>query len=78
METAPDWESTTSNHTVAVSAWRELRITLGDNASVKEAAKWDLDNTSLMYSGVTLVIIPKRKNGTSMIFRKDHDVGREA
>jgi len=55
-----------------------LRITRGDDARVKEAAKWDLDNTSLTCSGVTLVIVPGRKKGTSTIFKKDRDVGREA
>jgi len=55
-----------------------LRITRGDDARVKEEARWDLANVSLTWTGVSLSSVPGRKNGTSTIFKKDLDVGRDA
>ena len=67
-----------SNHTVAVLAHHEFCITQGALASLKEDAIWDCPMTPQIYSGVTGVVVPGVKKGTSTIFKKDHDMGRVA
>jgi hypothetical protein len=48
LAVAPDWELRMSNHTVAVSDFREFCITRGEFARVKrDNVRWDLPMASL-------------------------------
>jgi len=58
-----------SNHTVAVSARRELRITRGELAKVKEEARCERIIVSLARAEVRGSLPPGWKNGTSTTLR---------
>jgi hypothetical protein len=60
LEVAPDWELRMLNYTVAVSDFREFRITRGEFAWVKDDAKWDFPMASLMKLEVIGAPDPRR------------------
>jgi hypothetical protein len=60
LAVAPDWESRMSNHTVAVSDFREFRITRGEFARVKRDARWDLPMASLIKGEVRGLSVPTK------------------
>jgi hypothetical protein len=64
-----DWESTMSNHMVAVSECHKFLITHGMLVRVKEEAIWECPMVSLVLSEVIGSVDPGTKKGTSTILR---------